>query len=124
MRYTIDKHERYVVIEPLRELIDGEAANFLKGEFMLRNTAGQRNIVLDLNQVQRITEEGLRMGFLAHRLCKAAGGLFIIVHINKEVEELLKVLHLDKHFTILPSLSDAEDMIFGNELQRDLLGGE
>ncbi len=67
MRYTIDKQERYVVIEPLREVIDGVAANYLKGEFMLRNTAGQRNIVLDLNMVKEITEEGVRMGLLAHR---------------------------------------------------------
>ena len=123
MKYTIDKHERYVVIEPLREVIDGTAANYLKGEFMLRNTAGQRNIVLDLNQVKEISEEGIRMGLLAHRLCNAAGGDFIIININPQVEQTLKVLHLDKHFTILKSLSAAEDMIFGNELQRDLIGG-
>lgn len=123
MKYTIDKHERYVVIEPLREVIDGTAANYLKGEFMLRNTAGQRNIVLDLNQVEEISEEGIRMGLLAHRLCNAAGGDFIIININPQVEQTLKVLHLDMHFTILKSLAAAEDWIFGNELQRDLIGG-
>jgi len=123
MKYTIDKHERYVVIEPLREIIDAIAANYLKGEFMLRNTAGQRNIVLDLNVVKEISEEGIRMGLLAHRLCNGAGGDFIIINISPQVEQTLKVLHLDKHFTILKSLSEAEDMIFGNELQRDLIGG-
>jgi anti-sigma B factor antagonist len=39
------------------------------------------------------------------------------------VEQTLKVLHLDMHFTILKSLAAAEDWIFGNELQRDLIGG-
>ncbi|MCA5003944.1 STAS domain-containing protein [Sphingobacterium bovistauri] len=123
MKYTIDKHERYVVIEPLREVIDGIAANYLKGEFMLRNTAGQRNIVLDLNQVNEINEEGLRMGLLAHRLCNSIGGIFILINLNPEVAKTLKMLHLDQHFIILKSLSTAEDMIFGNELQRDLIGG-
>ena len=123
MKYTIDKHERYVVIEPLREIIDGIAANYLKGEFMLRNTAGQRNIVLDLNLVKEISEEGIRMGLLAHRLCNSIGGDFILININPQVEQTLKVLHLDKHFTILKSLSAAEDFIFGNELKRDLIGG-
>lgn len=123
MKYTIDKHERYVVIEPLREVIDGHSANYLKGEFMLRNTAGQRNIVLDLNMVEEINEDGLRMGLLAHRLCNAAGGVFILINIKPQVEKTLKVLHLDKHFTILKSLAAAEDLIFGNELQRDLIGG-
>lgn len=123
MKYTIDKHDRYVVIEPLREAIDAGGANYLKGEFMLRNTAGQRNIVLDLNQVIEISEEGVRMGLLAHRLCHASGGLFIIINLNPQIEQTLRVLHLDKHFTILKSLSAAEDLIFGNELQRDLIGG-
>jgi anti-sigma B factor antagonist len=123
MKYTIDKHERYVVIEPLREAIDGVAANYLKEEFMLRNTVGQRNIVLDLNQVKEISEEGIRMGLLAHRLCQASGGIFIIVSLNPQIEQSLRVLHLDQHFIILKSLSAAEDMIFGSELQRDLIGG-
>ena len=79
--------------------------------------------MLDLNVVKEISEEGVRMGLLAHRLCNAAGGDFIIININPQVEQTLKVLHLDKHFTILKSLSEAEDMIFGNELQRDLIGG-
>jgi anti-sigma B factor antagonist len=123
MRYTIDKHERYVVIEPLREIIDGVAANYLKGEFMLRNTAGQRNIVLDLNLVKEISEEGIRMGLLAHRLCHAVGGDFIIININPQVMQTLKALGLDQHFTILKSISAAEDLIFGNELKRDVIGG-
>lgn len=123
MRYTIDKHERYVVIEPLREVIDGVAANYLKGEFMLRNTAGQRNIVLDLNMVQEITEEGVRMGLLAHRLCQAAGGDFILINVHPQVLQTLKILNLDQYFMILKDMIAAEDMIFGNELRRDLIGG-
>ena len=124
MRYTIDKHERYVVIEPLSEVIDGLASNALKGEFMLRNTAGQRNIVLDLNLVKEISEDGFRMGLLAHRLCQSLGGVFILINLCPEVEQSLKVHHLDKHFIILKSLAKAEDMIFGNELQQDLIGGK
>lgn len=124
MRYTIDKHERYVVIEPLSKNLDGAAAVKLKGEFMLRNTSGQRNIILDLNQVEQISEEGVRMGLLAHRLCESAGGLFIITGLQPEVELMVKVAHLDKHFTLVKNVTEAEDLIFGNEIQRALRGGE
>lgn len=123
MRYTIDKHERYVVIEPLTSVLDAAAAAFLKGEFMLRNTSGQRNIVLDLAQVQDICEEGIRMGLLAHRLCQGAYGMFIITGLTPAVQHILKVAHLDKFFTIVKSITDAEDLIFSNEIQRDLIGG-
>ncbi len=121
MRYTIEKHERYVVIEPLCDTLDMEKAAFLKGEFMLRNTAGQRNIVLDLSQVNDIDEDGARVGLLAHRLCKTVGGLFILTGLKAQVIQMLKVAKLESHFVVAASLSEAEDIIFGNEIQRELL---
>ncbi|NGF57889.1 STAS domain-containing protein [Parapedobacter sp. SGR-10] len=124
MRYTIEKHERYVVIEPLCEKINAEEAAFLKGEFMLRNTSGQRNIVLDLSQVNDIDEAGMRIGLLAHRLCKAVGGLFILTGLQPQVAHLLKVAKLDTYFIVSTSLVEAEDAIFGNEIQRELLEGK
>lgn len=123
MRYTIDEHERYIVIEPLIPKLDANAATFLKGEFMLRNTFGQRNIVLDLSHVQEISEEGVRTGLLANRLCAAADGMFILTGLTPDVERMLKVARLDKFFRIVKKISDAEDLIFANEIQRDLIGG-
>lgn len=120
MRYTIEKHDRYVVIEPLVSFLDGESAVKLKGEFMLRNTAGQRNIVLDLAHVEETTEEGMRTGLLAHRLCGSVGGVFILVGLQPQVEQILRVAKLDRYFTIVKKLKDAEDMIFGHEIHRDL----
>ncbi|NGM62588.1 STAS domain-containing protein [Sphingobacterium sp. SGG-5] len=121
MRYTIEKHERYVVIEPLCDSINAEEAAFLKGEFMLRNTSGQRNIVLDLLHVNEIDADGTRVGLLAHRLCKTVGGLFILTGLQEQVLHMLKVAKLESHFIIAASLSEAEDIIFGNEIQRELL---
>ena len=71
MKFTVDKYDRYVVIEPLQERLDGETAASLKGEVMLRNTGGQRNIVLDMNNVKSTDETGIRTGLLARRLCKS-----------------------------------------------------
>ena len=120
MRYTIEKHERYVVIEPLRKILDGEAAAYLKGEFMLRNTSGQRNIVLDLNQVEEITEEGIRMGLLAHRLCNTVGGVFVLTSLKPSVMNMLNLTQLNSHFLIVNNISEAEDIIFESEIQREL----
>lgn len=120
MRFTVDKHERYVVIEPLTDFLNGEAAAKLKGEFMLRHTGGQRNIVLDLCQVTDADEDGLRMGLLARRLCKATGGLFILTGLNDRLQNMLKVANMEGYFKTASTVSVAEDMIFGNELRLDL----
>lgn len=120
MKFTVDKHERYVVIEPHTDFLDGAAAAKLKGEFMLRNTGGQRNIVLNLCHVSDADEDGLRMGLLARRLCKADGGLFILTGLNSRLVELIKMANMAGYFKTAETVSDAEDMIFGNELRLDL----
>ncbi|MBD1420394.1 STAS domain-containing protein [Sphingobacterium chuzhouense] len=120
MKFTVDKHERYVVIEPLTDFLDGEAAAKLKGEFMLRHTGGQRNIVLNLCHVSDADEDGLRMGLLARRLCKASGGLFILTGLSERLVNLLKMANMEGYFKTALTVSDAEDMIFGNELRLDL----
>lgn len=120
MKFTVEKHERYVIIEPLTEVLDGKGASKLKGEFMLRNTGGQRNIVLNLGQVNRTDEDVLRMGLLARRLCKASGGLFILTGLNQELIDMLKLARMTDYFKITRSVSEAEDMIFGNEIRLDL----
>lgn len=120
MKFTVDNFERYVVIEPLQEKLDGATASSLKGEFMLRNTSGQRNIVLDMNKVMETDEVGIRIGLLARRLCKATGGLFILTNLNQEVLRYMKSLGLDKYLIIADNIENAKDLIFGNEIRLDL----
>ncbi len=120
MKFTVDNYDRYVVIEPLLEKLDGETAASLKGEFMLRNTVGQRNIVLDMNNVTKTDETGIRTGLLARRLCKTSGGLFILTNLNDEVLKYIQFLGLDKYFIITPNIEKAKDLIFGNEIRLDL----
>ncbi|GAA4133972.1 hypothetical protein GCM10022216_06500 [Sphingobacterium kyonggiense] len=124
MKFTVDKYDRYVVIEPLQQKLDGDAAASLKGEFMLRNTGGQRNIVLDMNQVLETDEHGIRTGLLARRLCKSLGGLFIITNLNDGVKSYINSLGLDKYLIITSNVEKAKDLIFGNEIRLDLKEGQ
>ncbi|MEI5984786.1 MULTISPECIES: STAS domain-containing protein [Sphingobacterium] len=124
MKFTVDKYDRFVVIEPLQEKLDGDAAASLKGEFMLRNTGGQRNIVLDMNKVLETDETGIRTGLLARRLCKSLGGLFIITNLNEGVKQYISSLGLDSYLIITKDVEKAKDLIFGNEIRLDLKEGQ
>ncbi|SEM93756.1 anti-anti-sigma factor [bacterium A37T11] len=122
MKFTTDKHERYVVIQPHEEVMDGITAPKIKSEFILLNTDGQRNIILDLTHVTQADSNGLRCALTAHRLCKAAGGIFIIAEAHKNVRELIKVSKLDNVLLVVPKLAEAEDMIFMEELEKEFRG--
>ncbi|SKB73543.1 anti-anti-sigma factor [Parapedobacter luteus] len=122
MKFTIDKHEKYVIIQPHVEVLDGDSAPKIKAEFLLRNSGGQRNIVLDLSYVKEADSSGLRTGLLAHRLCKAAGGVFILACANQQIKNLISVCKLNDVLTVAPNTAEAEDLIFSKELEKDLRG--
>ena len=122
MKFTIDKHEKYVVIQPHVEVLDGDSAPKIKAEFLLRNSGGQRNIVFDLSQVREADSSGLRTGLLAHRLCKATGGVFILACANQQIKHLISMCKLDGVLTLAPNTAEAVDMIFSKELEKDLRG--
>lgn len=124
MKFTIDKHERYVVITPHEQVLDGITAPKIKSEFVLLNTDGQRNIVLNLSQTKRADASGLRCGLTAHRLCQAAGGIFVICCANKEVKKLIELSNLDEVLITVPSQSEAEDLIFMEEIEKEFRGQE
>lgn len=124
MRFTIDKHDKYVVIQPHVAVLDGEIAPKIKAEFLLRNTGGQRNIVLDLSSVEEADAAGLRTVLLAHRLCKAAGGLFILTSVNEEIKKLILLCKLDGVLTVLAETTNAEDLIFSTEIEKQLREGD
>jgi anti-anti-sigma factor len=122
MKLTIDRHEKYVVIKPHEKVLDGTSAPKIKSEFIVVNTDGQRNIVLDLAEVEEVDSSGLRSALIAHRLCKAARGVFIIARANHKILDLIELCKLDETLICVPTIIEAEDIIFMEEIEKALLG--
>lgn len=122
MKFTIDRHERYVVLKPHEKVLDGSAAPQVKSEFVRINTDGQRNIVLDLSEVEEIDSSGLRSALMAHRMCKALGGVFILAHAKPEITQLIELCKLDDVLFSVPTIQEAEDVIFMEELEKEFRG--
>jgi len=122
MKFTIDRHERYCVLIPHNKVLDGNAAPQVKSEFVRINTDGQRNIVLDLSEVEEVDPSGLRSALMAHRMCKALGGVFILVGANTEIVKLIEICKLDEVLISVPTLREAEDIVFMEELEREFRG--
>lgn len=123
MEFSVDKHEKYVVIR----LDERKFTNFnspgLKAEFILLNTEGYANIVLDLSEVRECTDsQDLSCLLVADRLCKKDKGLFIITGVADCITKILNLSAIDQSLHILGSVAEAEDLIFMEEIEKELLG--
>ncbi|GAB3905593.1 STAS domain-containing protein [Mucilaginibacter boryungensis] len=120
MKFAVDKHEKYVLVKLNESKINSLITPQLKSELILINAEGQRNIVLDLSQVKFADSSGLSSLLVGHRLCKNAEGSFIMVGLNDAVARLITISQLDTVLTIVPTVEEAIDLIFMEEIEKEL----
>lgn len=120
MKFTVDKHEKYVLVKLNESKLNSSITPQLKSELILMNTEGQRNIVLDLSVVKFADSSGLSSLLIGHRLCKNGDGVFILVGLNSSVARLVAISQLDNVLTVVNTPDEAIDLIFMEEIEKDL----
>ena len=120
MKYSIDKEEKYILFKLHEEKLDTLVAPEIKSEFVTLNAEGNRNIILDLADAKYIDSSGLSAILVANRLCQNADGQFIIAAASDHVIKLFKISQLDTVLSLLPTVEEAIDSIFMNEIENDL----
>jgi len=120
MKFSIDKHEKYVLIKLNESKLNSLISPQLKSEFILINTEGLRNVILDLSAVKYSDSSGLSSLLVGHRLCKNSDGSFIITGLNENINRLVTISQLENVLSIVPTVEEAIDLIFMEEIEREL----
>lgn len=120
MKFTVDKHEKYVLIKLNESKLNSLMSPQLKSELILINTEGQRNIIMDLSAVKYTDSSGLSSLLVGHRICKQAEGVFIITGINENITRLVNISQLETVLSIVPSVEEAIDLVFMEEIEKEL----
>jgi anti-sigma B factor antagonist len=120
MKFTVDKHEKYVLIKLNESKLNSLISPQLKSELILMNTDGLRNIVLDLSMVKFADSSGLSSLLVGHRICKNAEGTFILTGLSDSVARLISISQLESVLTIVPTPEEAIDVVFMEEIEKDL----
>ena len=120
MKFSIDKHEKYAVLTLEEETLDTRFAPNLKSELVLLNSTGFRNIILDLHQVNFADSSGLSAMLVGNRLCQGSNGTFVVARSSDNVKKLIEISQLQDVLEMIPSLEEASDYIFIEEIQREL----
>lgn len=122
MKFTVDKHEKYVLIKLNESKLNSLISPQLKSELILSNSEGQRNIILDLSNVKYSDSSGLSSLLVGHRLCKNSDGIFILTGINENISRLITISQLENILNIVGSVDEGIDLIFMEEIEKELKG--
>ena len=120
MKFTVDKHEKYVLIKLNESKLNSLNSPQLKSELILCNSEGQRNIILDLSNVKYSDSSGLSSLLVGHRICKNADGTFILARINENITRLIAISQLENILNIVGTVDEAIDLIFMEEIEKEL----
>lgn len=118
MKFTSKKEEKYAVLNLHEEKLTSTIAPALKTELVKLNAEGSVNIILNLAEVKYADSSGLSSILVGDRICREEGGIFILSNCNDHVLKLLKISQLDTILNIIPSLEEAIDAVFMNELEK------
>jgi len=111
MDFNIESKKNSTLIQVQTEKLDTHVAPALKSELVLVSGKGEKNIILDLSECEYCDSSGLSAILVANRLCKNAGGTFVLCGLNDAVERLITISQLDTVLNITETVPDAEKMI-------------
>jgi anti-anti-sigma regulatory factor len=118
MNHSIEKNEQYALIRLSETDFSGEIpANF---ETVSRTLfrEGHSNLIVDLATVQAIDAAGLLSIRKINRQCTNELGMLVLVSKNDALIDQIELATIAE-LTVLPTVEEAIDAVFMNELEND-----
>lgn len=124
MKFSVQLSEGIATVTSHVEKLDALHAPELKSEFVrLSKEDGCNRMILDLTGSLYCDSSGLSAVLIGNRLCRDAGGTFVLSGLQPAVERLVAISQLDKVLTIVPTAAEAFDLVV-MEITESELGNE
>lgn len=120
MNFEKQEEEQYTMLTSKVEKLDSNVAPELKSELVFLNKSGVSNIIINLEDTRYCDSSGLSAILVANRLCKNAGGTFVLCGLQDPVMKLVQISQLHTVLNITPTSNEAVDYIFMEEVERGL----
>jgi len=120
MNLTIDKQEKYALVSIKESKLTSLVAPDLKAEIVMLNHDGFKNMIFDLNEVQYCDSSGLSAILVAYRACRDNNGAFVLAGVQDHVRKLISISQLDGMLVQVPTVNEAIDLIFMDEVEKQL----
>lgn len=120
MHFETEQEERFALIRSKVEKLDSTKAPDLKSELLYLNKQGYRNVIIDLSASKYCDSSGLSAILVGNRLSNEAGGSFVLAGVQDGVQKLISISRLDPVLNITPTVDEAKDLLFMEEVERDI----
>ena len=120
MNFSIESGDKHKIVTCNIENLNSSVSPELKAELVLLNKKGDKNLVIDINQTKYCDSSGLSAILLANRLCRDSEGTFVLTGVNDQIQKLIEISQLDRVLHITPTLSEAVDFVYMEEIERNL----
>lgn len=111
MAFEILKNGKYTLVKVNSDRLDTNNAPDLKSELVVVNNQGEKNIILDLSNVNYCDSSGLRAVLVANRLCEDSIGTFILCGLQPDVENLVHISMLHTVLLITKTPEEAAELL-------------
>lgn len=112
--------EKYKVISINNEKLDMRLSPDLKSKITLFFGEGGKNCIIDLSACRFCDSSGLSAILLGHRLSRENNGCMVVVANSDHILKLIEISQLDNILNVVPTLDEAVDFIFMDEIERSL----
>lgn len=120
MKFEVENRDKVVIIKSKIEKLDAIHAPELKSEIVMQSKSGHKNLVMDLSETRYIDSSGLSAVLVANRSCRDNNGTFVLCGLQDTVKKLISISQLDTVLKITPTLNEAVDLVYMEEVERDL----
>lgn len=120
MKFTVDKREKYLILQLNEKRLDTSVAPSLKSEFVILNNEGYRNMIVDLSEVNNADSSGLGALLIGNRLSRNSLGTFVLTGVQPTVMKVIEISQLEQILNIAGSEEEANDLILMEEVQREI----
>ena len=120
MNLTIDRQEKYALIKILEPKLTSNVAPVLMAEVVMLHHENFKNMIFDHSDVQYCDSSGLSAILVGFRMCRDQNGTFVLTGVQDHVRKLISISQLDTMLTQLPTVNEAIDLIFMEEVEKQL----
>lgn len=120
MNFELTSKDKHLEIRSKIEKLDTTVAPELKSILVHENGNGIKNIIIDLSETRYCDSSGLSAILVANRLCKGSNGILVLCGLQEPVKKLITISQLHTVLNITPTLSEAVDLLFMEEIEKDV----